>query len=274
MSQPMLRLFDGFDHTSPELRGAVIILQKELKAEGYSLEVDGLFGRDTENAVKRFQMEHNLDDDGVVGPVTWSVLLKAAPPDLSTAFPTTLAADNPSLLKQLDAANKYLDFIEEAARQVGVPQPVVGGIGSRESQWGLILQPAGPGGTGDNIPRRFPTGFRSGPLPPDGKGFGRGLMQIDFDAHEFARTSQWKNARKNILYGCQVLSASREFIERKTGLQGRDLLRAALAGYNCGPGNALRALRDGRDVDFYTTGRDYSSDVLNRAGFFQLHGWE
>jgi soluble lytic murein transglycosylase-like protein len=50
-------------------------------------------------------------------------------------------------------------------------------------------------------------------------------------------------------------------------------LQGALAGYNAGPGNALRAIRDGRDVDFYTTGRDYSKDVLNRAGFFQLHGW-
>ena len=98
-------------------------------------------------------------------------------------------------------------------------------------------------------------------------------MQIDFDAHEFARTGNWRDPRENIPYGCKVLSEARGFIRRRAGLEGRPLLQAALAGYNAGPGNALRAIRDGRDVDFYTAGRNYSRDVLNRAGWFQLHGW-
>jgi len=98
-------------------------------------------------------------------------------------------------------------------------------------------------------------------------------MQIDFDAHEFARTGNWKDPRENILFGCQVLADSRDFMRRKTPLDGRELLRAALAGYNAGPGNALRAFQDKLDIDFFTTGRDYSRDVLNRAGFFQMHGW-
>ena len=38
--------------------------------------------------------------------------------------------------------------------------------------------------------------------------------------------------------------------------------------------NVLRTIRDERDVDFYTTGRDYSANVLDRAGFFQTHGWK
>src|SRR3972149_10806893 len=71
----MLRLFDGFDHTSPRLRDAVKALQKELRREKFRLRLDGLFGRDTEDAVKRFQRAHGLDDDGVVGPLTWVVLL-------------------------------------------------------------------------------------------------------------------------------------------------------------------------------------------------------
>jgi hypothetical protein len=36
----------------------------------------------------------------------------------------------------------------------------------------------------------------------------------------------------------------------------------------------LHALRLGYELDFYTSGRDYSRNVLNRAGFFQIHGWE
>lgn len=275
MSRPILRLNDGFDHTSPHLREEVKELQAELNKEGFSLEGDGLFGRDTEAAVKRFQREHGLDDDGVVGPLTWATLLETQPPDLATLFPTTFARADASLVRQLEEAAKQKTHIEDAAAQYGFQPAVIGGIGSRESHWGLILRPpgAGPQGTGDFLERRFPARFRTGPLPPDGGGFGRGLMQIDFDGHEFARTGNWQDPRENILYGCKVLADSRDFIQRKAGLTGRDLLRAALAGYNCGPGNALRAIRDGRDIDFYTTGRDYSKDVLNRAGFFQLHGW-
>jgi hypothetical protein len=35
----------------------------------------------------------------------------------------------------------------------------------------------------------------------------------------------------------------------------------------------FRALRDGRDIDLFTTGRDDSKDVINWSGFFQLTGW-
>ena len=50
MSHPILRLNDGFDHTSPELRDEVKVLQTEFNQEGFALEADGLFGRDTESA--------------------------------------------------------------------------------------------------------------------------------------------------------------------------------------------------------------------------------
>jgi hypothetical protein len=256
MSRPMLRLYDGFDHTTPGLRDEVKELQAKLNKKGFSLKKDGLFGYSTEMAVKNFQRSHGLYEDGIVGPLTWAALLGVEPPDIDKTYPTTFPRNDESLLAQHDF------------------QPsVIAGIGSRESHWGKILKPAGPGGTGDFAKRSFPTPFRRGPLPPDKGGFGRGLMQIDFDFHEFARGGSWKDPRANILYGAEVLSSSLKFLKGKTSLEGRDLLRAALAGYNAGPGNALSAYRDGRDIDFYTSGRDYSKDVLNRPGFFQLHGW-
>jgi peptidoglycan hydrolase-like protein with peptidoglycan-binding domain len=273
MKHPTLRLYDGFDHTSPELGDEVKALQTALNHEGFSLPIDGLFGRETESAVKQFQREHSLDDDGVAGPLTWAALLGTKSPDPSTVWPTTFAGDNTALLAQFtEARTKYQAFIDGAATQCGFPPCVIGGLGSRESQWGLALKPVGPAGTGDFAPRRFPARFRAGALPPDG-GFGRGLLQIDYDAYDFARTGDWKDPAANIRFGCQVLAASRDFIRRKTGLEGRALLQAALAGYNAGPGNALRALRDGYDIDFFTAGRNYSKDVLNPAGFFQLRGW-
>ena len=110
-------------------------------------------------------------------------------------------------------------------------------------------------------------------MPPDGAGFGRGLMQIDFDAQEFARTGSWQDPEQNILIGCKILAGFRDLIQRRTSLAGPSLLQAAIASYNSGPGNVLRAVQDGKDVDFFTAGRDYSRDVLNRAGWFQLKGW-
>ena len=38
------------------------------------LDVDGMFGPRTENAVKAFQKYYGLGVDGVVGPLTWAKL--------------------------------------------------------------------------------------------------------------------------------------------------------------------------------------------------------
>src|SRR3954468_17890419 len=62
----------------PEKREAVGELRKLLNQLGASLEVDGDFGRDTEDAVIAFQEKHGLDADGVVGPLTAQALELAA----------------------------------------------------------------------------------------------------------------------------------------------------------------------------------------------------
>lgn len=268
MRHPLLRLNDGKDNTSPHLRDEVKLLQTKLNENGFSLEVDGIFGTNTEDAVKRFQGKNNLEDDGIVGSLTWAKLLGDELPKMSQLMETTILKDDDFFLKQLREIERasYRSIIDEVAKEFDFLPCIIAGIGSRESHWGLFLKPPGAEGTGD-------WGKRKGKLPPDGGGFGRGLMQIDYDAHEFARIGNWKDAKENIRYGTQVLASSRNFIRQKTNYTGIVLLRAALAGYNAGAGNALRAIRDGRDIDFYTTGRDYSNDVLNRAGWFQLQGW-
>lgn len=37
-------------------------------------QIDGVFGTNTLNAIIRFQRDHNLTDDGIVGPNTWRAL--------------------------------------------------------------------------------------------------------------------------------------------------------------------------------------------------------
>lgn len=52
----------------------VRLLQDKLTAQGFSLAVDGVFGRETRRAVRAFQAEQGLAVDGIVGPVTWAAL--------------------------------------------------------------------------------------------------------------------------------------------------------------------------------------------------------
>ena len=55
------------------------IIQRRLREKGYSIGragVDGIFGRDTENAVKRFQKDNGLKVDGIVGRNTWKELFR------------------------------------------------------------------------------------------------------------------------------------------------------------------------------------------------------
>ncbi len=44
--------------------------------DGQPLDVDGIFGNNTDYAVRSFQRDENLDDDGIVGFNTWSRILK------------------------------------------------------------------------------------------------------------------------------------------------------------------------------------------------------
>jgi Putative peptidoglycan binding domain/Transglycosylase SLT domain len=268
-----LRLYDGYQSTSPELKEQVKKLQQLLIAAGYPVGNDGCFGPNTHDAVIRFQRDRGLDDDGIVDAETWSELQGVPATSPPPSFPTNFLADHASLLEQNQAAEQYRSFIEQGANQHSFPTCLIVGIGSRESHWGLILKPRGPAGTGDTIRRPTPRAWRPDDLPPDGGGFGRGLMQIDYDAHPFARGSEWKDPGNNILYGCKVLSQSQGYLKRKTALRGQNLLRAAVAGYNCGAGNVRRAIELGHDVDYFTHGRDYSADVLNRTGFFLRAGW-
>lgn len=57
---------------------AVNILQLLLNNfHGYSIQVDGDFGPETENAVRDFQSSHNLTLTGVVNYATWQALATA-----------------------------------------------------------------------------------------------------------------------------------------------------------------------------------------------------
>jgi peptidoglycan hydrolase-like protein with peptidoglycan-binding domain len=62
--------------------------QMKMKAAGYFYgKADGIFGKDTKEAVIRLQKDYNLKQDGIIGPMTWAVIRVL---NVSTAEPTVV----------------------------------------------------------------------------------------------------------------------------------------------------------------------------------------
>mgnify|MGYP001288664456 FL=1 len=69
----------GHDILKDGARGpSVRLLQEKLQELGYGVSVDGIFGRQTEMAVKAFQTHRQLTVDGAVGPQTAAALEQVA----------------------------------------------------------------------------------------------------------------------------------------------------------------------------------------------------
>lgn len=49
-------------------------LQAFLYARGYKISIDRKFGKETDDALKKYQISQGLDDDGIVGQKTWRVM--------------------------------------------------------------------------------------------------------------------------------------------------------------------------------------------------------
>ena len=66
-------------------------LQKRLNQNGYQLNEDGIFGDNTQQAVKDYQKKYGLATDGIVGTQTWSAL-EGGTANTKTASTTTSGA--------------------------------------------------------------------------------------------------------------------------------------------------------------------------------------
>ena len=53
-------------------------MQTQLLGHGYQIDVDGVYGPATENAVKSYQKNNNLTADGIAGPMTYRSMLGIA----------------------------------------------------------------------------------------------------------------------------------------------------------------------------------------------------
>ena len=111
---------------------------------------------------------------------------------------------------------------------------------------------------------------------------GYGLMQIDIGSYpDFCRSGDWRDVAKGIHMGAMVLNSKQVQIHEGVGrrievkstvftgakLSDADFNRTAVAAYNAGLwayyGMSVRG-----NPDLYTTGHDYSADVINRTKQF------
>jgi hypothetical protein len=118
--------------------------------------------------------------------------------------------------------------------------------------------------------------------PGDG-GHGYGLMQADDRSFPgWIETGEWQHAESGIHKGAEILMMKWRDMEDNAGkklsvkghafvgphLTGFKAQQAVIASYNCGRW-ALYCAAMGKDPDTYTTGKDYSSDVMARAAIFR-----
>ena len=65
--------------TNPRMKGPKVArVQRLLRQHGFPIRIDGVYGRDTEAAVRGFQRSHRLAADGSVGPATEQLLRRNA----------------------------------------------------------------------------------------------------------------------------------------------------------------------------------------------------
>lgn len=123
------------------------------------------------------------------------------------------------------AVAQYATAILTAAQRFGVDPWALAAIMYNESRGGIAsgYTPQGPAGTGDFIPRwagnkYFQFANPQTGLPPDGKGWGRGLMQIDYGVHNaWVTTNPWYDAQTNIDKGAEILKWNLDYFRKPPG---------------------------------------------------------
>lgn len=91
---------------------------------------------------------------------------------------------------------------------------------------------------------------------------GFSYMQIDIDSYpDFITSGKWKDPLECFRMAISVLEEKRIALSKLFNVPTEGYHRAITAAYNCGQGNVSRALRKGKDIDFYTHQKNYSKEV-------------
>ena len=90
------------------------MIQQALANNGYTVDVDGVFGVGTEQAIRQFQADHGLETDGIVGQSTFYALTGQSLPNGpirrfgNGGYNGLPRVESPAATHILDIANQYI----------------------------------------------------------------------------------------------------------------------------------------------------------------------
>lgn len=105
-------------------------------------------------------------------------------------------------------------------------------------------------------------------------GHGVGVMQIDDRFWSIAKSlrdsGEWRSAsgRMMLIKQADTILRNNMASVRAAGVAGQYVCQVAVSAYNCGIHNAILGHYEG-DCDAFTSGHNYSADVLGREAIFQ-----
>lgn len=223
---------------------------------------DGVFGPMTLKQLTLFQAAFGMTESGVLDLHSFSKLsdIMSSGTDINailfqqvgkgassgTAWQDRLPGGQDSSVKMAkndeNRVLAYKDNFQQAADRFGIPAAVLAAIASRETRGGSQLGDDGYSIYGGN------------------EGFG--LMQVDAGHHSPAGGP---GSLEHIEQAASILVGFRDQLRnRHPDWSEPQLLKAAIAGYNCGPGR----INSVHNADGYTTGGDYSNDTWVRAQYY------
>ena len=105
----------------------VKLLQQILNNNGYQLDVDGYFGKQTEEAVMDFQLKKKLKQDGIVGSKTWMMLNQIVRQENIKPKPSD---ENPEGLLKRGKRGEMVLLLQENLRKLGYDVIADGAFGA------------------------------------------------------------------------------------------------------------------------------------------------
>ena len=110
-------------------------LQKLLNQNGYKLTVDGIFGSQTQNAVRDYQKKNNLTVDGIAGDQTFGALNKVQAPATSAQTTTKAPATTPEKTTPTFKFDAYQESDAVKQAQAMLNQQLAQKPGAYQSAW-------------------------------------------------------------------------------------------------------------------------------------------